>query len=198
MDRTNPLPDAALAQLFTEARTRNAWSDRPVTDDQIRAIYDLMKWGPTSANCSPARFKFLRTTEAKEKLKPFLMEGNVEKTMTAPCVVIIGNDHTFYEKLPELFPHTDAKSWFVGNQALIDETAMRNATLQGAYLMIAARALGLDVGAMSGFDQAGVTEAFFGGTAIKANWLCNIGYGTDENLFDRSPRLAFDEAAELL
>jgi len=198
MDRTNPLSAEALAQLFTEARTRNAWSDRPVTDDQIKGIYDLMKWGPTSANCSPARFKFIRTEEGKEKLKPFLMEGNVEKTMTAPCVVIIGNDLTFYEKLPELFPHTDAKSWFTGNDALIAETAMRNGTLQGAYLMIAARALGLDCGAMSGFDKAGVTEAFFGGTTVEANWLCNLGYGTDENLFDRSPRLSFDAAAELL
>ncbi|NRA30529.1 MAG: malonic semialdehyde reductase [Parvularculaceae bacterium] len=198
MDRTLPLSAEAQAQLFTEARTRNAWSDRPVSDDQIQAIYDLMKWGPTSANCSPARFKFIRTQEGKEKLRPFLMEGNVEKTMTAPCVVIIGNDLKFYEELPRLFPHTDAKSWFTGNDALIAETAMRNGTLQGAYLMIAARALGLDCGAMSGFDKAGVTEAFFGGTTVEANWLCNLGYGTDEQLFPRSPRLAFDEAAELL
>ncbi|MEM9838418.1 MAG: malonic semialdehyde reductase [Pseudomonadota bacterium] len=198
MDRTTPLSDDALAQLFTDARTRNAWSDRPVTDDQIRAIYDLMKWGPTSANCSPARFIFIRTEEGKEKLKPFLMEGNVKKTMTAPCVAIIGNDLEFYEQLPRLFPHTDAKSWFTGNQALIEETAMRNATLQGAYLMIAARALGLDCGPMSGFDQAGVNEAFFSGTTVKANWICNIGYGTDEDVFDRSPRLDFDEAASLL
>lgn len=198
MDRSSPLSADALAQIFTEARTRNAWSDRPVSDHQIQAIYDLMKWGPTSANCSPARFKFIRTQEGKEKLRPFLMEGNVEKTMTAPCVVIIGNDLAFYEQLPRLFPHTDAKSWFTGNDALVAETAMRNGTLQGAYLMIAARALGLDCGAMSGFDKAGVTEAFFGGSSVEANWLCNLGYGTDENLFARSPRLAFDEAAELL
>ncbi|MEM1409680.1 MAG: malonic semialdehyde reductase [Pseudomonadota bacterium] len=198
MDRTTPITADAQAQIFTDARTRNAWEDRPVTDEQIRAIYDLMKWGPTSANCSPARFKFLRTQEAKEKLKPFLGEGNVEKTMTAPLVVIIGNDLKFYEKLPELFPHTDAKSWFVGNDELIQTTAMRNGTLQGAYLMIAARALGLDCGPMSGFDVPGVTKAFFGGTDVEANWLCNIGYGTDEELFPRSPRLDFDEASELL
>lgn len=197
MDRTTPLSDDALAQLFTEARTRNAWSDRPVTDEQIRAIYDLMKWGPTSANCSPARFVFVRTREGKEKLRPHLLGSNVEKTMSAPCVVIIGNDLEFHENLPRLFPHTDARSWFVGNQPLIEETAMRNATLQGAYLMIAARALGLDCGPMSGFDQDGVNEAFFKGTSIRANWLCNIGYGTDDNLFPRSPRLDFEEAAEL-
>lgn len=198
MDRTTPISDDALAQIFTEARTRNAWSDRPVSDSQIREIYDIMKWGPTSANCSPARFTFIRTDAGKEKLRPFLMEGNVDKTMQAPCVVIIANDLAFYENLPRLFPHADAKSWFEGNDALIRETAMRNGTLQGAYLMIAARALGLDCGPMSGFDKAGVTEAFYGGTTCEANWLCNIGYGTDENLFPRSPRLSFDEAAELL
>ncbi|GGY46640.1 malonic semialdehyde reductase [Parvularcula lutaonensis] len=198
MDRTIPISAEAQAQIFTEARTRNAWSDRKVTDEQVRQIYDLMKWGPTSANCQPARFLFLRTEEAKKKLEPFLMEGNREKTMAAPLVCIIGYDLAFYERLPELFPHTDAKSWFEGNDDLIRETAFRNGTLQGAYLMIAARALGLDCGPMSGFDQDGVNEAFFAGTTVKANWICNIGYGTDENLFERSPRLPFDEAAELL
>lgn len=198
MDRTTPLSAEAQAQLFTEARTRNAWSDRKVTDAQIRELYDLMKWGPTSANCSPARFVFLRSEEAKARLKPFLMEGNVKKTMGAPCVAVIGHDMTFYERLPQLFPHADAKSWFEGNEALIEDTAFRNGTLQGAYLMIAARALGLDCGPMSGFDREGVTKEFFGGTPVVANWLCNIGYGTDEDLFPRSPRLSFDEAADIL
>lgn len=198
MDRTTPLSAEAQAQLFTEARTRNAWSDREVTDEQIRAIYDLMKWGPTSANCQPARLLFLRTDEAKQKLKPFLLESNVEKTMTAPVVCIIGHDLEFHENLPKLFPHTDAKSWFEGNDALIRETAFRNGTLQSAYLIMAARSLGLDCGPMSGFDQEGVNEAFFKGTSTRVNWICNLGYGTDENLFERSPRLSFDEAAELL
>ena len=198
MDRTQALPANALAQLFTEARTRNAWSDKPVTEDQVKALYDLLKWGPTSANCSPARFLFLRSEEAKKKLEPMLMEGNRKKSMTAPLVVIIGHDLEFYEKLPQLFPHTDAKSWFVGNEALIQETAFRNGTLQSAYLLMAARSLGLDCGPMSGFDQQAVNEGFFGGTTIKANWICNIGYGTDEDLFDRSPRLPFDEACEIL
>ncbi len=198
MDRTTPLSAEALAQLFTEARTRNAWLDKPVSDDQVRALYDLVKWGPTSANCSPARFLFLRTEEAKKKLEPMLMEGNRQKTMTAPLVCIIGHDLAFYEKLPKLFPHTDAKSWFTGNDALIQETAFRNGTLQSAYLIIAARSLGLDCGPMSGFDQGAVNEGFFGGTTVKANWICNIGYGSDVDLFERSPRLDFDEACELL
>lgn len=198
MDRTQALPADTLAQLFTEARTRNAWSDKPVTEDQVKALYDLLKWGPTSANCSPARFLFLRSEEAKKKLEPMLMDGNRKKTMTAPLVVIIGHDLAFYEKLPELFPHTDAKSWFVGNEALIQETAFRNGTLQSAYLIMAARSLGLDCGPMSGFDQQAVNEGFFAGTTVKSNWICNIGYGTDEDLFDRSPRLAFDEACEIL
>lgn len=198
MDRTTPLSAEANAQLFTEARTRNAWSDKPVTDDQVRALYDLLKWGPTSANCSPARFLFLRTDEAKKKLEPMLMEGNRQKTMSAPLVCIIGHDVAFFEKLPQLFPHTDAKSWFEGNEPLIQETAFRNGTLQSAYLIMAARSLGLDCGPMSGFDQDAVNEGFFGGTTVKSNWICNIGYGTDEDLFDRSPRLSFDEACELL
>lgn len=198
MDRTTPLPDDAMAQLFTEARTRNGWSDKPVTDDQIRALYDLLKWGPTSANCSPMRVLFLRTEEAKKKLEPLLMEGNQAKTMAAPLVAIIGHDTQFHEKLPQLFPHTDAKSWFTGNQPLIDETAFRNGTLQSAYLILAARALGLDCGPMSGFDKEGVNQAFFSGTTVEVNWICNIGYGTDQDLFDRSPRLPFDEACTLL
>lgn len=190
--------DEALDIIFRQARTRNGWEDRPVSTTLIQAVYDLMKWGPTSANCSPARFIFIATAAGKERLKPFLAPGNVDKTMTAPCCVVIGHDLAFYEKLPQLFPHTDAKSWFVGSQALIETTAMRNGTLQGAYLMIAARALGLDCGPMSGFDHAGVDKEFFAGTTIKSNFLCSIGFGTDKNLFARSPRLAFDEACQVV
>ncbi len=190
--------DEALDIIFRQARTRNGWEERPVSTTLMQAVYDLMKWGPTSANCSPARFVFVATTAGKERLKPYLAPGNVEKTMTAPCCVIIGNDMAFYEKLPQLFPHTDAKAWFVGNEALIEKTAMRNGTLQGAYLMIAARALGLDCGPMSGFDNAGVDKEFFDGTTIKSNFICTIGYGTDKNLFPRSPRLAFDEACRIV
>lgn len=190
--------DAALDLIFREARTRNGWEDRPVAKTLMQAVYDLMKWGPTSANCSPARFVFVVSDEGKAKLKHHLLGSNVEKTMAAPACVIIAHDMAFYEKLPELFPHTDAKSWFVGNDDLIAETAFRNGSLQGAYLMIAARALGLDCGPMSGFDKAGVDRDFFAGTTLKANFLCNIGYGTDENLFPRSPRLGFDEACQIV
>jgi len=190
--------DEALDNIFREARTRNGWEERDVSKTLIQAVYDLMKWGPTSANCSPARFVFLASDEAKARLKPHLLEGNVEKTMDAPCCVIIAHDLEFYEKLPELFPHTDAKSWFAGNDDLIRETAFRNGTLQGAYFMIAARALGLDCGPMSGFDQDGVNKEFFADTNYKANFLCNIGYGTDKDLFPRSPRLSFDEACQIL
>jgi 3-hydroxypropanoate dehydrogenase len=157
-----------------------------------------MKMGPTSANCSPMRIKFLTSDEAKERLKPHLSEGNIEKTMTAPVVAIMGNDLEFYEKLPELFPHTDAKSWFVGKEKFIESTALINGTLQSAYLFIAARSLGLDCGPMTGFNNKGVDEEFFAGTNIKSNIICNIGYGSTENLFDRSPRLSFDEACEIL
>ena len=190
--------DEALDLIFREARTRNGWEERPVTETLIQAVYDLMKFGSTSANCSPARFVFVASKEGKERLKPHLLEGNVAKTMTAPVCVIIGHDLAFYEKLPELFPHTDAKSWFVGNDELIEETAFRNGTLQGAYLMIAARALGLDCGPMSGFDKAGVDDEFFKGTTVKSNFLCNLGYGTDKDLFPRSPRLPFDDACQIV
>lgn len=185
--------DQALDIIFREARTRNGFETRPVAETLIQAVYDLMKWGPTSANCSPARFVFVTSKEGKEKLAPHLSEGNRTKTLSAPCCVIIGHDLEFYEKLPKLFPHTDARSWFVGKEDFISRTAFRNGTLQGAYFMIAARALGLDCGPMSGFDNEGVDEAFFSSTTIKSNFLCNIGYGTDENLFPRSPRLDFDE-----
>ena len=190
--------DDAMDVIFRQARTRNAWQDRPVSTTLLNAVYDLMRWGPTSANCSPARFVFLATAAGKERLRPFLSPGNAEKTMQAPVCVIVGTDMEFYEKLPQLFPHTDARAWFVGNEKLIETTAFRNGTLQGAYLMIAARALGLDCGPMSGFDNAGVDKEFFAGTPIKSNFLCNIGYGTDEKLFPRSPRLAFDDACRIV
>ena len=190
--------DEALDILFREARTRNGWEDREIAGPLLQAVYDLTKMGPTSANCSPARFVFVTSKEGKELLKPCLLGSNVEKTMAAPCCVIIAHDLEFYEKLPELFPHTDAKSWFAGNDDLIRETAFRNGSLQGAYFMLAARALGLDCGPMSGFDQAGVNEAFFSGTTFKANFLCNIGYGTDKDLFPRSPRLDFSEACRIV
>lgn len=192
------LSDTALDQLFRNARTFNAWLDREVTDAQLHQLYDLLKFGPTSANSSPMRLVFVKSAEAKAKLSPFLSEGNRAKTMAAPVTAIVANDHAFHEKLPQLFPHTDAKSWFEGNQPLIDTTAFRNATLQGAYLILAARAVGLDCGPMSGFDNAGVDAAFFAGTAIKSNFLVNLGYGdASRDLFPRSPRLSFGEACTI-
>ena len=192
------LDDHALDVLFRDARTHNGWEDTPVPEETLRQLWDLMKMAPTSANCQPVRLKFLTSDAAKQKLKPMLMEGNQDKTMAAPVVAIIGYDLDFYEHLPRLFPHTDAKSWFEGNDALIEETAFRNGTLQGAYLILAARSLGLDCGPMSGFDQDQVTQEFFAGTNIRANFLCALGHGTDENLFPRSPRPEFDEFCEIL
>jgi len=184
--------------LFRTARTYNAFLPKEVTDAQLHALYELMKFGPTSANSSPMRLVFVKSAAAKEKLKPFLSEGNRAKTMAAPVTAIVANDHAFYEKLPRLFPHADARSWFAGNQPHIDTTAFRNATLQGAYVIMAARALGLDCGPMSGFDNAGVDQAFFAGTTIKSNFLINIGYGdSSRDLFPRSPRLSFDEACRI-
>lgn len=191
------LNSAALNQLFGHARTHNAWLDRPVSDDLLHALYEQLKWAPTSANCSPARFVFVKSAEAKAKLKPALAEGNLEKTMAAPVTVIVAADHTFYEKLPELFPHADARSWFVGNQALIESTAKRNSILQGAYLLMAARALGLDCGPLSGFDNAKVDAAFFADTPVKSDFLINLGYGDADKLFPRSPRLAFADACRI-
>jgi len=189
------LSEASLDQLFRNARTFNAWLPKEVSDEQLQQIYDLAKFGPTSANSSPMRVVFVKSKAAKAKLEPFLSDGNRAKTMEAPVTAIVATDHEFYEQLPRLFPHTDAKSWFVGNQPLIDTTAFRNATLQGAYLLLAARAIGLDCGPMSGFDNAGVDAAFFAGTAVKSNFLISIGYGdASRNLFPRSPRLAFGEA----
>lgn len=195
---SDPLGKAALDQLFLEARTHNAWADRDVPDALLQRIVDTLKMGPTSANCSPARFVFVKSAEAKERLKPHLSAGNRDKTIAAPVTAIIGFDMAFYEHLPRLFPHADAKSWFTGNDAVIEETAFRNGTLQGAYLILAARALALDCGPMSGFDKAGVTAAFFAGTSVKANFLCNLGYGDPSVLFPRSPRFAFAEIAEVV
>ena len=192
-----PLGDAALDQLFRDARSHNGWQDRPVTDAQLHALYDLWKMGPTSANCSPARIVFVRTPEAKEKLKPALSAGNLAKTMSAPVTAIVAMDMEFYEKLPKLFLHADARSWFLGNQPMIDDAAFRNSSLQGAYLILAARSLGIDTGPMSGFDKAKVDAAFFADTPIKSNFLCNLGYGDPAHIFARSPRLAFDEACRI-
>ncbi|MTI73774.1 MAG: malonic semialdehyde reductase [Stenotrophomonas sp.] len=192
------LADAALDQLFRTARTQNAFQDRPVEDSQLRALYDLLKWGPTAANSTPARFVFVKSAEAKQKLAPALSEGNLAKTLAAPVTVIVGYDEDFHEKLPYLFPHTDAKSWFDGPREGRHEAAFRNGSLQGAYLMLAARALGLDAGPMSGFDNAKVDAAFFAGTAIKSNFLVNLGYGDPSGVFPRLSRLSFDEAARIV
>ena len=194
---SNVLNDASLDQLFRTARTQNAFLDKPVEDDQLKALYDLLKWGPTAANGSPARFVFVKSAEAKAKLAPALSEGNHDKTLAAPVTVIIGFDEDFHEKLPYLFPHTDAKAWFDGPREGRHESAFRNGSLQGAYLILAARALGLDAGPMSGFDPAKVDEAFFKGTTIKSNFLVNLGYGDSSGLFPRLPRLSFDEAARI-
>ena len=195
---SEPLSEASLSQLFRDARTFNAWQPREVSDQQLHQLYELAKFGPTSANSSPMRVVFVKSAQAKATLAPFLSEGNRAKTMEAPVTAIIATDHEFYERLPSLFPHADARSWFVGNQPLIDATAFRNATLQGAYVLLAARSLGLDCGPMSGFDNAGVDAAFFAGTAIKSNFLISLGYGdATRNLFPRSPRLAFDEACKI-
>ncbi len=189
-----PLDDAVLDTLFRMARTHNAWTDRPVSDDDLRAVYDLMKWGPTSANSSPARFVFVRSPEARERLRPSLSAGNLDKTMAAPVVVIVAYDPRFYDQLPRLFPHADARSWFAGNEALAEETAFRNGTLQGAYLIVAARALGLDCGPMSGFDRSRVDQAFFLHSGWKSNFLINIAHGDPAGVRERSPRLPFEEA----
>jgi 3-hydroxypropanoate dehydrogenase len=191
------LDDKSLDTILRNARTQNGWLPKPVTDDQIRAIFEVLKWGPTSANCSPARFVFVRTREGKEKLRPALSSGNTEKTMSAPVTAIVAYDTRFYEHLPQLFPHDQtATSWFsgAGREQVATTTAFRNGTLQGAYLIIAVRSLGLDVGAMSGFDNAKVDEAFFPDGRFKSNFLCNIGHGDPTKLYGRSPRFTFEEA----
>ncbi|MDP4028768.1 MAG: malonic semialdehyde reductase [Gallionella sp.] len=192
------LDDRSLDIIFREAHTHSVWLDKPVSDALLHQIYDLMKWAPTSANCCPARFVFVRSAEAKRRLLPLMAPGNVEKTRTAPVTVIVGYDMEFYEKLPKLYPPADARSWFAGNQPLIDATAFRNGSLQGAYLLLAARALGLDAGPMSGFDNEKVDQEFFAGTKVKSNFVINLGYGDSSKLFPRSPRLPFEEAAQIL
>lgn len=187
----------ALDTLFMEARTYRTWADRPVDAETLEQIWDIARMGATSTNCSPARIVFVVSDEAKEKLKPCLIDGNVEQTMKAPVTAIIGHDMEFYERLPELSPHNNARSWFAGNDDLIAETAFRNGTLQGAYLMLAARALGLDCGPMSGFDKAKTDAAFFAGTSVKSNFICNIGYGTADSLHPRQPRLGFADACRV-
>src|SRR5437667_5192875 len=196
---TKVLNADGLDRLIRSARTHSAWLDKPVSDDMLYRIYDLMKWGPTSANCCPARFVFVRSKQAKERLRPALSPGNVEKTMLAPVTAIIAYDLRFYEKLPKLFPHNPAmRDRFANAPDLVDTTARRNSTLQGAYFMLAARALGLDCGPMSGFDNAKVDAAFFAGTTVKSNFLCNLGYGDASKLYPRSPRLTFDEACKVV
>jgi 3-hydroxypropanoate dehydrogenase len=192
------LDDAALDTIFRSARTHNAWTGKPILDEQLQQLYDLTKFGPTSANCSPARFVFLRTQESRERLLPALSAGNVAKTMAAAVTVIVAFDPNFFDRLPTLFPHADARSWFAGNPELCEETAFRNGTLQGGYLIIAARALGLDTGPMSGFDRATVDREFFGANGWKSNFLVNLGEGDASVLFPRSPRLDFDEACLML
>ncbi|GAC1429503.1 MAG: malonic semialdehyde reductase [Thermoanaerobaculia bacterium] len=207
------LNQAALDELFREARTHNVWLDKPVTDETLRQLYDLAKWGPTSANSSPARFVFVRTAEGKERLRPAVSPGNVEKVMTAPVTVIIAYDLRFYDKMTKLFPHNPAMGdLFARNPQLVETTARRNSTLQGAYLMMAARALELDCGPLSGFDNAKVDAAFFDAgrecegcdqeyfpeNHVKSNFLCNLGYGDRSKLFPRLPRLKFEEACSLL
>jgi len=193
------LDDRALDVIFREARTHNVWLPRPVSDDTLRQVYELMKWGPTSANCTPARTVFVRSPEAKQRLKPALGAGNRDKTMAAPVTAILGYDLEFYDALPRLFPHDQsARSWFAGKPDVIQTTAFRNGTLQGAYLIVAARACGLDCGPMSGFDNAKVDAEFFPGGRVKSNFLCNLGYGDPKDLFPRSPRRPFDEACAIL
>ena len=192
------ISDGALDRIFHNARTHFSWSEKDVPDAVLRELVDITKMGPTSANSSPARFVFVRSKEAKARLEPHLAEGNRVKTMSAPVCAIIAHDTNFHHHLPKLFPHTDARSWFEGNDEHIATTAFRNGTLQGAYFIIAARALGIDTGPMSGFDNAGVDAEFFPEGHIKSNFLCSLGYGEPSALFPRAPRFEFDEIAEIL
>lgn len=194
---TDMLGADALDQLFLEARTQYDWEDQPLEEALLHQLYDLAKMGPTSANASPARFIFCTSREARDRLASLASEANAAKIRLAPVTVIIGMDLAFADKLPELFPHADAKSWFAGNEALTRETAFRNASLQGAWLIMAARALGLDTGPMSGFDKAAVDQAFWSGTEVETNFICSIGHGTGKKLFPRLPRLGFDEACRI-
>ncbi len=193
------LDDAALAQLFDDARTFSYWQeDKSVDDALLRELHRLVELPPTSANCSPGRYVFVKSKEGKDRLAPALAEGNLQKTMAAPVCVIVAHDMAFYEELPKLYPPTDARSWFVGNEQLIADTAFRNGSLQGAYLIMAARALGLDCGPMSGFDNEKVDREFFAGTAIKSNFLVNLGYGNRDRLHPRVPRFAFEDACRIV
>ena len=192
------IDDNALDILFRTARSQNGWLPEPVSREQLAEIYELTKMGPTSANCSPARFVFVVTDDGKEKLRPALSSGNLDKTMKAPATAIVAYDKAFCEKLPELFPHADARSWFTSSPALAEETAFRNGSLQGAYLILAARSLGLDAGPMSGFDKAKVDEAFFAGTTWASNFLVNIGQGDPSKVFDRLPRMDIDDACRFV
>lgn len=188
------IDDAMLDRLFRTARTHNSWSDRPVDEATIRAIYDLLKWGPTTANSNPGRFVFVRSAAAKARLLPFVNAGNVDKVRQAPCTVIIAGDTRFYEYYPRLFPARDMRSAFEGKPAVIEDSMTRSSTLQGAYMMIAARALGLDCGPMSGFEKTGTDAEFFPDGRWKSNFLCNLGYGAPDGLFPRNPRLDFEDA----
>jgi 3-hydroxypropanoate dehydrogenase len=191
--------DAVLDQIYRSARTNNKWQAKDVPDDLLREMVDLAKMGPTSANCQPARFLFVKSPGAKQRLKPFLSSTNAEKTMQAPVCTIIGYDLKFYEHLARLFPHNPtARTWFEGNEAHILTTALRNSSLQGAYLILAARTLGLDAGPMSGFDNAGVDKEFFAGTSVRSNFICSLGYGDPAGVYPRGPRFAFDEIAKIL
>jgi 3-hydroxypropanoate dehydrogenase len=192
------LDEAALRTLFLDARTHNAWQPKPIADGLLREVVDVMKMAPTSVNCSPARIVFVKSADAKAKLRPFLMEGNVEKTMAAPVTAILGVDMAFFDHLPKLFPAMDAKSWFTGNAEFARTSAIRNGTLQGGYFILAARALGLDCGPMSGFDNAGVDKAFFAETQIQSNFLCNMGYGDPAGVYPRAPRFEFHEMASIV
>jgi 3-hydroxypropanoate dehydrogenase len=185
-------------QLFTQARTQSGYRPTPVSDDQLRALYDLLKWGPTSANSSPARFQFVRSPAARDKLLACVSPGNVQKIREAPVTAIIGMDLAFYDQLPLLFPHVDARSWFVGDNTKIAETAMRNSSLQGGYLILAARALGLDCGPMSGFDAARLDAAFWAGTTVRTNFICTLGEGDPGKVKPRNPRLSFEQACRLV
>lgn len=191
------LDERALAQLFLEAHTHNAWQSREISEQTLRQLYDLVKMGPTSANCCPARFVFVRSTAGKDKLLPCVSAGNADKTATAPCTVIVAYDKRFYDQLPTLFPHTDARSWFTGSEAFAEQTALRNSSLQAGYLILAARAMGLDTGPMSGFDPQAVDAAFFDGTDWSVNLLVNLGYGEPSGVRQRLPRLDFEDACRL-
>lgn len=195
---SGPLSDAALDQIFRSARTHSKWTDEPVSDTTLRALADLVKLGPTSANCSPARLVFVKSAEAKARLVPLMAQGNRAKVNAAPVTVIVGSDQEFYEHLPRLFPHTDARSWFAGKPKAIADTAFRNSSLQGAYVIIAARALGLDTGPMSGFDNDGIDAEFFANTSIKSNFVCSLGHGDPSALRPRAPRFDFADFCSIL